>query len=147
MAVTLRFELLRAESNQFFLEDLVLMGDASGFLLCLVALCTHRLHILLQVHGALLKDLHLLTSRVLVIVELMHFVIVHLDVTCQIGAPSLVNADLFSELRTLHLELANSVLCPRQFHLFLFDKLIGGLDLVVDGGVIALHRTLQVDSL
>lgn len=62
MAVTFCLELLRAVTDELFLKDFVLVGDTAGLFLGLIALGSHRLHVLLQVHAALLEDLDLLAG-------------------------------------------------------------------------------------
>ena len=77
----------------------------------------------------------------------MHLVVVHLDVASQISAPALEHIDFLAQLGVLHLDLAEAILCTVQLDVFFFDNAVGLFDLLADGGIVALHGALQLDSL
>ena len=124
MAITFGLELLCAVANQFLFKNLVLVSDAPGLFLAFVPLRTHNLDVLLERLGSVLENANLLTSSRRVTVELMHLVVVHFDVTCEISTSTLINADLLSELSVLHFELSDTARYRCQFSLFFFDKMV-----------------------
>ena len=144
MTITLRLQLLRSEPNQLFLDYVVLVSNSSCLFLCFISLLAHRLDIEFERLGALLKDSHLLARTGRVVVQLMHLIVVHLDVTRQVRAPALVNTDFFSKLCRLHLELTVSILDLAQLLRLFFDESIRALNLISDSSFIALHGTLKI---
>ncbi len=86
MTITLSFELLGSEPDELFLEDFILMSDPSCLFLGLIALLAHRFYIHLERLSSILQDSDLLASCWLVIVQFVHLVVVHLNVTSQIDA-------------------------------------------------------------
>ena len=55
--------------------------------------------------------------------------------------------DLFSELAVFHLKLAQAVLGGIELVCLFFDESVGFGDLLVDGGVVALHGALELRTL
>ena len=86
------------------------MEDATGLFLGLVTLRSHRLNVLLKRRSTLLQNLDLLPSRCRVVVELVHLVVVQLDIAGKVGAPALVDSNFFPQLTVFHFELAYAVL-------------------------------------
>ena len=91
MIVALRLELLRPVCNELFLEDLVLVSHTACLFLRFIPLDSQCLDVLLEVHGSLLKDSHLLRSCRLVVVQLMHLIVVKLDVTSKVRASTFLD--------------------------------------------------------
>ena len=71
-----------------------------------VALLAHDLYISLEILDSLVEDLSLFASMGGVIVEFVHLIVVHFDITGQIGASAFENVDLLSKLDILHFSLA-----------------------------------------
>ena len=74
----------------------------------------------------------------------MHLIVVHLNIARQVRAPALIHTDLFSQLRSFHLELAISVSDVAQLCLLFFDKSVSRFNLLRHGRLITLHGALEV---
>ena len=68
----------------------------------------------------------------------------HLNIARQVRAAALIHADLFSQLRSFHLELAISVSDVAQLCLLFFDKSVSRFNLLRHGRLVTLHGALEV---
>ena len=123
------------------------MGDAAGLLLSFVALLAHDFDVLFEGLGSLLEDSDLLACCGLVVVELMHLIVMELDISGEIGASALVDTDFFSKLGVLHLKHSNPILYSDHLPLFFLNKTVRLLNLLINCRVVALNRTLELDTL
>ena len=147
MWISFCFDLFCSEKNELFFKGFIWLCEPSYLFLSIVTRDSHFFNVMLKTANPFVQNLILLGVMISIIIELVHFIVMHLDISCQVCASALIHGILLTELGIFKLNFAQLLLHFIHLSILFLTLMMSCFYFFSNYCIVALESTLKLSCL